>query len=97
MAGPITCSSWLRIDPAGARIARAGRSGVPHRVHAPDDSAVRCGRRPIDGRADTREHRGGVPGYFSYVDVNVPVLTRVHERRIKGYRIMGYAVQSNSS
>lgn len=34
---------------------------------------------------------------YDYVDVNVPVLTRMYERRLKGYRAMGYTVQSNPS
>ncbi len=34
---------------------------------------------------------------YDYVDVDVPVLMRMYERRLKGYRIMGYMVQSNPS
>jgi superfamily II DNA or RNA helicase len=30
---------------------------------------------------------------YDYVDANVPVLTRMYDRRLKGYKAIGYAVQ----
>ena len=29
---------------------------------------------------------------YDYADLGVPVLTRMHERRLRGYRAMGYEV-----
>jgi len=30
---------------------------------------------------------------YDYIDVNVPVLTRMYEKRLKGYNAIGYKVQ----
>lgn len=29
---------------------------------------------------------------YDYVDQNVPILTRMYEKRLKGYRTMGYTI-----
>jgi superfamily II DNA or RNA helicase len=32
---------------------------------------------------------------YDYIDSNVPVLMRMYQKRLKGYRAMGYAVRSS--
>jgi hypothetical protein len=31
---------------------------------------------------------------YDYIDSNVPVLMRMYQKRLKGYRAMGYGVKS---
>ncbi|NLG66012.1 MAG: DEAD/DEAH box helicase family protein [Actinobacteria bacterium] len=45
-----------------------------------------------------REHAGKVDVLiYDYVDSGVPVLARMHQKRLSGYRAMGYAVTSGPS
>jgi len=32
---------------------------------------------------------------YDYADVNVPVLVRMYDRRIKGYRSIGYEIEDS--
>jgi superfamily II DNA or RNA helicase len=34
---------------------------------------------------------------YDYVDLNVPVLTKMYDRRLKGYRSMGYEIEDEPS
>lgn len=38
-------------------------------------------------------HSKRVVQIYDYVDVHVPVLVRMYEKRVKGYRAMGYSIQ----
>ena len=42
--------------------------------------------RLYDGKKEVR--------IYDYVDEHVPVLARMYERRLKGYKAMGYVVRS---
>ena len=45
-----------------------------------------------------REHAGKADVIiYDYVDGGVPVLARMHQKRLAGYRAMGYAVTSEAS
>ena len=45
-----------------------------------------------------REHAGKADVIiYDYVDHGVPVLARMHQKRLAGYRAMGYAVASGAS
>ena len=45
-----------------------------------------------------RQHVGKeVVQIYDYVDAGVPVLQRMYQRRLKGYRAMGYEIESGES
>ena len=48
------------------------------------------------GRLHRRHHNKSVVQIYDYVDGRVPMLMRMHERRLAGYRSIGYRVQISS-
>jgi superfamily II DNA or RNA helicase len=46
------------------------------------------------GRLHRIHHGKKVVGVFDYVDAQVPMLGRIYEKRLKGYRAIGYEMES---
>jgi len=49
------------------------------------------------GRLHRSHHSKKEVMIYDYVDLNVPVLTRMYERRVKGYRAIGYVIEDDKS
>ncbi len=47
------------------------------------------------GRLHRIHHRKRVVRVFDYVDVHVPMLGRMYEKRLKGYRAIGYEMEAD--
>jgi superfamily II DNA or RNA helicase len=49
------------------------------------------------GRLHRQHHSKRVVQVYDYVDVNIPMLRRMYEKRIKGYRALGYVITSQAT
>jgi len=49
--------------------------------------------RQYAGRLHRLHHNKRVVQIYDYVDVHVPLLVKMYERRVRGYRAMGYTVK----
>jgi superfamily II DNA or RNA helicase len=48
------------------------------------------------GRLHRLHHDKKIVRVFDYVDAQVPMLSRMYEKRLKGYSAMGYAMESET-
>ena len=84
-------------------LARAVRAVIVwgKEIPLPAASAWQCWARETLGRLErvepviplenVREGRNGLPEIFDYVDRDVPMLLCMFEKRLRGYRAIGYA------
>jgi hypothetical protein len=69
------------------------------RAHESDRLYRAVGHRPI-GPSTLAEQLASIPDgkkvlrVFDYADAQVPMLARMYEKRIKGYRAIGYEIES---